>query len=278
MSPAVIGLTLAAAVLHAMWNALLRSGHDRLWSITVMSFVTTAGAAPLALLLPAPLSASWPYIGVSAALQVAYSVLLAFTYESGELSQVYPFIRGSVPILVSIGGFLVAGQRLSGSALLGIACVSTGILSLGFDKSRAEARTILLALATALFVASYVTTDGLGVRLAGNAQSYVAWIFLAYGALQPALFLLLRRRIVVNPRSRETLKAMLAGAASLVSYGAVVTALSLGKLGSVSALRETSVVFSALIGRILLHEAVTRRRWAACLAVALGAACIGYAP
>ncbi len=277
MGPAVIGLALSAAALHAMWNALLRSGGDRLWSITVMSFVTTAGAAPFAWLLPTPLPESWPYIGISAALQVAYSIFLAYTYESGELSEVYPLIRGSVPILVSIGGFLIAGQRLSGSALLGIACVSAGILSLGLDK-RAEPRTVLLALATALFVASYVTTDGLGVRRAGNAQSYVAWIFLTYGALQPVVFLLLRRRIVVNPRSRETLKAVAAGAVSLLSYGAVVTALSLGKLGSVSALRETSVVFSALIGRILLHEVVTVRRWAGCFAVAFGAACIGYAP
>ena len=277
MSPTVICLTLFAAMLHAMWNAALRSGVDRLWFITVMSFATTVAAIPFALLLPLPLSKSWMYVGISAVLQVVYSIFLAHAYRYGELGQVYPIVRGSVPLMVSIAGFVLAGQRLSSSALLGVTLICLGIISLASGAARAGAKSVVLALATALLVASYVTADGIGVRVAGSAQSYAAWIFLIYGALMPLAFVLLRRGIAVDLRSPETRKALAGGMVSFLSYGAITAALALGKVGPISALRETSIVFSALLGRIVLGEALTPRRILACIVVTLGAVCIGYA-
>jgi len=277
VSPTVICLTLFAAMLHAMWNAALRSGVDRLWFITVMSFATTVAAIPFALLLPLPLSKSWMYVGISAVLQVVYSIFLAHAYRYGELGQVYPIVRGSVPLMVSIAGFVLAGQRLSSSALLGVTLICLGIISLASGAARAGAKSVVLALATALLVASYVTADGIGVRVAGSAQSYAAWIFLIYGALMPLAFVLLRRGIAVDLRSPETRKALAGGMVSFLSYGAITAALALGKVGPISALRETSIVFSALLGRIVLGEALTPRRILACIVVTLGAVCIGYA-
>lgn len=277
MRPTAIALTLLAAVLHATWNALLRSSLDRLWSVTIMSFATTLAAVPFALLLPVPLTQSWTYLGISAVLQVAYIILLAHAYRSGELAQVYPVVRGSVPLLVTIGGFVLAGQRVGPAGLLGIALISLGIVSLAFGRVRAEAKTLALGLLTALLVASYVTADGIGVRLSGNPQSYAAWIFLIYGALLPATFLLLRGRITVKLRAPETVKAMTGGFISLASYGAIIAALAVSKLGPVSALRETSIVFAALIGHIVLGERLTGRRVLVCLAVTLGAVCIAFA-
>ncbi len=277
MSPTVIGLTLFAAVLHATWNAALRSGADRLWFITVMSFATTLAAIPFVLLLPLPLPKSWMYLGISAVLQVVYSIFLARAYRYGELGQVYPVVRGSVPLMVSIGGFVLAGQRLSSSALLGVTLICLGIISLASGAVRAGAKSVVLALATASLVASYVTADGVGVRFAGSPQSYAAWIFLIYGALMPLAFVLLRRGITVDLRSPETLKALAGGMVSFLSYGAITAALALGKVGPISALRETSIVFSALLGRIVLGEALTPRRILACVVVTLGAVCIGYA-
>lgn len=274
MKPAVIGLALFAAVLHATWNTLLHSGVDRLWSITVMSFATTIAAIPLAFFLPFPFPASWPYLAISAVLQVCYSIFLAQAYRVGELGLVYPVVRGSVPLLVTLGGFALAGQRLSASALLGVALVSVGILSVAVGRFRTDGRTLALAIVTALFVASYVTADGLGVRVAGNAQAYTAWIFLLYGALMPATYLLVRRELTVRPLAPETLKAIAGGFISLGSYGAVLAAFALGNVGPIAALRETSVVFSALLGRVVLGEALTPRRIAACLAVAVGAICL----
>ena len=277
LSLLVIVLPLCAAVLHATWNAALRSSADRLWFVTVMSFSSTLAAIPLVVMLPPPLKESWGYLGLSALLQVIYSFLLAYAYALGELGLVYPIVRGSVPLLVTVGGFLLAGQRLSGLALAGIVLISAAIVSQATGRVRTERKAVGHAVVTALFVASYVIADALGVRRAGNPQSYAAWIWMVYGALMPAGFLLLRRPITFRLEARDSCKALAGGLLSFGSYGAVIAALALGNVGAISALRETSIVFSALIGRVFLGEALTLRRALVCLAVTAGAVLIGYA-
>jgi drug/metabolite transporter (DMT)-like permease len=277
MSALVIVLPLCAAVLHATWNAALRSSADRLWFVTVMSFASSLAAIPFVVMLPVPARESWPYLGVSAVLQVVYSFLLAYAYALGELGLVYPIVRGSVPLLVTVGGFLLAGQRLGGSALLGIVLISAAVLSQALGSAHTERKAVMHAIVTALFVASYVIADALGVRLAGNPQSYAGWIWVIYGALMPAGFLLLRGPIALRLESRDTWKALAGGLLSFGSYGAVIAALALGSVGAISALRETSIVFSALIGRFFLGESLTPRRALVCLTVTAGAVLIGYA-
>jgi drug/metabolite transporter (DMT)-like permease len=276
MSPAVVGLVLFAAALHATWNAVLRSGADRLWSVTVMSFATTVVAIPFAVVLPLPASPSWPYLLLSSCLQVGYSVFLVYAYGQGELGRVYPIVRGSVPLLVTLGGFLLAGQHPSAVSLLGVVLVALGIMSLALGRRRATAKSVVLAFITGLFVASYVTADGIGVRLAGDPRAYAAWIFLIYGALMPTTFMAVRGRLALDVLSAETLKALAGGVISLIAYVAVILALALGPIGPISALRETSVIFAVLIGRIFLGEALTMRRLAACAVIAFGASCLGY--
>ncbi|HYL01051.1 MAG TPA: DMT family transporter [Steroidobacteraceae bacterium] len=273
----MIVLPLCAAVLHATWNAALRSSADRMWFVTVMSFASTVAAIPFVLLLPAPLKASWAYLAVSALLQTVYAFLLAYAYALGELGLVYPIVRGSVPLLVTVGGFLLAGQRLGGLALLGVVLISAAIVSQAWGSARTERKAVTHAIVTALFVGSYVIADALGVRLAGNAQSYAAWIWMIYGVLMPAGYLLLRRRMRLELRARDTWKAAAGGLLSFGSYGAVIAALALGNVGAISALRETSIVFSALIGRMFLGERLSVRRALVCLTVTAGAVLIGYA-
>ncbi len=275
MSAAVIGLALFAAMLHASWNAVLRTGADRLWTVTVMSFAMTAIALPVALALPGPPPAAWPYLILSSSLQVGYSVFLVAAYRSGELGQVYPIVRGSVPLLVTLGGFLLAGQPLSLGAVAGVVLVALGIMSLSLGKGRATTGSIALALTTGLFIAGYTTVDAIGVRETGNPAVYAAWISLIYGILLPAACIIIRGRLTLDLRSPETLKALAGGVVSLLAYGAVIAAFTLGPVGPITALRETSVVFAALIGRLFLGEALTFRRVGACAVVALGAICLG---
>lgn len=277
MSPLVIALALSAAVLHATWNAALRSGADRAQFVTVMSFATTVATVPLLVLLPLPAAASWPYLGVSAVLQVIYSFLLAYAYRHGELGQIYPIVRGSVPVLVTLGGLALAGQHLSPLALVGVGLISTAIVSLALQGGHTGRKVVALGVVTALFVASYVTADVLGVQRAGRPQSYAAWIWLAYGILMPLGLLVVQGRVRIDLSARDVVKALIGGLLSFASYGAIIAALALGKAGSISALRETGIVFSALIGRLFLGEVLTLRRLAVCLAVTLGAVCIGYA-
>jgi len=275
VSPAAIALALSAAVLHASWNAVLRTGTDRLWTVTVMSFAMTAIAVPVALALPFPPSTAWPYLILSSGLQVGYSIFLVAAYRHGELGQVYPIIRGSVPLLVTLGGFVLARQHLSVGAVSGVVLVALGIMSLALGKGRATPASILLALTTGLFIASYTTVDAIGVRETGNPIAYAAWISLIYGSLLPLAFIVIRGRPTLSLHSPETLKALAGGVVSLLAYGAVIAAFALGPVGPITALRETSVVFAALIGRMFLGEVLTLRRVGACAVVALGAICLG---
>lgn len=275
MSATVIGLALFAAVLHAIWNAFLRSGGDRLWTVTVMSFASTAAALPLLFVYPLPASGTWPYIALSALLQVGYSVFLVAAYRHGELGQVYPIVRGTVPLLVTVGSFLFAGDRLDEYQISGIVLVSVGIMSLTLGKGRASISSILFALATGGIIAAYAMVDSIGVRQAGQSAAYTAWVLVLYGTLLPAAFVIMRGKLSVDIRSPETWKALGGGLVAMVAYGVVVAAFALGPAGPITALRETSVVFAFLIGWLFLRETLTFRRVVACLIVAGGAVLLG---
>lgn len=276
MSATVIGLALFAAILHASWNAFLRTGSDRLWTVTVMSFSATIAAVPLALFHPLPAASAWPYIVLSACLQVGYSFFLVAAYRYGELGQVYPIVRGSVPLLVTVGGFVLAGERLSTLQTLGVVLAALGIMGLSLGKGRAATKSILYALATGVIIAAYATVDAIGVRSAGSSGAYTAWVLLTYGVLLPVTFIICRGKLTVDLRSPDALKALGGGIFALIAYGAVIAAFALGPAGPITAIRETSVVFAVLIGRLFLGETLTPKRIAACGVVALGAICLGY--
>ncbi|MEZ0212393.1 MAG: EamA family transporter [Xanthobacteraceae bacterium] len=276
MSGTVIALALFAAVLHALWNAFLRTGADRLWTVTVMSFSGTLVALPLVVLLPLPAAPAWPFIALSAALQVGYSLFLVAAYRSGELGQVYPIVRGTVPLLVTLGGYLFAGERLDAVQIAGVGLAAAGIMSLALGKGRAATSSLLYALATGVIIAAYATVDAVGVRQSGHAGAYTAWVLLLFGLLLPSTYRLVRGPLRVDPRAPATWKALGGGLAALVAYGAVIAAFALGPAGPVTALRETSVVFAVIIGRLFLGESLTLRRIIACTVVALGAVCLGH--
>jgi drug/metabolite transporter (DMT)-like permease len=276
MTPLVISLVLCAAILHASWNAVLRGRGDKLWSVTVMSFAATVVAIPVVALLPLPAPASWPYLALSVGLQVVYSWFLVLAYRLADLGQVYPMVRGSVPLLVTLGAAVFAGERLSVPAVSGIMLVSLGIMSLAFGKGRAQPKAVAAALANSVVIATYTVTDGIGARLSGNSFAYVSWIFVLYGVVMPAAFMARRGKLIVRWRAPETRTALLAGLVQLVTYGTVIWALTVAPIGPVSALRETSIVFAAFIGRIFLSEPLTARRLGASAVIAAGAACLGY--
>ncbi|NEU13786.1 EamA family transporter [Methylobacterium sp. BTF04] len=161
-------------------------------------------------------------------------------------------------------------------ALTGVLLVSAGILSLAFQGRGIGRVSLFYALGTGCFIGAYSVVDGIGVRLSGTPVGYTVWMCLLWGILAPPVYAALRdwRSLVRGPR--ETLVAAGGGVVSLIAYGIIIFAMSLGPMGPVSALRETSVVFAALIGRFFLHERLTVHRVAACIVVALGAICIGH--
>jgi drug/metabolite transporter (DMT)-like permease len=276
MSTGVAGLVLLAAVLHASWNALLRSDGDRFWRVTVMGFVGTAVMLPFVLLLPVPAAASWPYLAASAVVQVLYSLFLVRCYRVADLGSVYPVIRGGVPLLVCLGAALFAGERPRPVMLLGILLVSLGVVAMALGRHSGGATALGLAGATSALIACYTVIDGVGVRLAGDSVAYTAWIYVVYGALLPACYLAVRGRVVLRGRRAELGTAAAAGIGQLLTYAVMTFAFRHSALGPVSALRETSVVFAALIGWRFLGERFSTARAGACVAITLGACCLSY--
>ena len=269
--PLVLALVLGAALLHASWNALLRSGLDRLWSITLMCMVGAAAAAIATFFLPLPAPASWPYAGLSAVLQIGYCLFLVRAYEKGELGQIYPIARGAAPLLVALGAAVFAGERLGVQAFAGLALVSGGIVGLTLGRDRPDLRSSLDALVASAFIAGYMVCDGVGVRLSGHALSYVAWMTLAQGAPMPLVYLALRRRFPPIRLDAETLKSLGGGLLGLVAYTVVVWALSLAPMAKISGLRETSILFAAILGALFLKERFTLRRGACAAVITVGA-------
>jgi drug/metabolite transporter (DMT)-like permease len=271
------GSTLAASMLTSApsLNAVLRSGTDRLWVVTVMSLTMVPIAITFALFRPVPPSAAWPFLLLSALLQTGYSLFLVAAYRRGDLGQVYPIVRGTVPVLATLGGWVFAGEVLSATALAGIVLIVGGILGLVAGGRQTSRSLLPWALATGAIVASYATVDALGVREAGDPIAYSAWISLLFGSFITFVFRLTRGRLAIDMRSAETWNAAGGGLVSLLAYGLVITAFSLGPTGPITALRETSVVFAAVIGAAFLGEPLTMRRLTSCLVVALGAILIG---
>lgn len=274
MSTIAIALALVAAILHASWNAFLRNGADRLWSVTVMSLAGTLVALPFIAWFPLPEGEAWFYILMSATLQVGYSLFLVAAYRHGELGQVYPIVRGTVPLLVTLGGFLFFGEILGTFQTIGVMLVAAGIMSLSLGKTRAATSSLLFAFATGLVIACYSTVDSRGVKFVEQPAAYAMWVLFLYGLMLAITYAVLRRGLAIDIRSPVTWKAFGGGVVAMIAYGLVVVAYAFAPAGLVTAVRETSVVFAVLIGALFLGERPTLKRLFACLTVALGAICV----
>jgi uncharacterized membrane protein len=273
VTPFVLGCVTCAAILHAGWNAVLRGGSDRMWSMTLMMVAVTCITTVGAFFLPWPNADSWPYVIASALIHTAYNLSLVQTYRSGDLGQTYPISRGSSPVLVSLGAAVFAHEAVSVLAMIGIALVSGGIVSLAFQRGRVGADFLPAALVTGVLIGAYTVVDGIGVRLAGSSFAYTNTMFLLWSVTMPPLFIAMRGSPPVYTMA-QTATALTGGLVSLLAYGIIIWAMQSGAMGVVSALRETSVIYAAVIGRVFLREELTSRRISSCLAIAIGAACL----
>jgi drug/metabolite transporter (DMT)-like permease len=271
MSPLVIALVLGAAVLHAAWNALLRAGADRLWSIAVMCFLNALIALPIAISIAPPAAASLPYMVASAGVQILYTLFLVRSYRDGQLAHAYPIARGAAPLLVTRGAALFAGERLGPLGLVGVALVSGGIVAIAFGRGRPDAATTIAALGTGAFIAGYMVIDGIGVRLSGHPIGYASWQAVLEGAPLPLVYTAIRRRPPAVRLDGELAKMAVGALISFTAYGVVLWAMNRSPMGQVSALRETSILFAAVIGAVFLKERLTVRRLLGAAMIAGGA-------
>jgi drug/metabolite transporter (DMT)-like permease len=276
MESFVVLLVLFSALLHATWNAFLHLSEDRVWLLGMMAIPYVVVSAIGVLVLPLPAPAAWPYIVASAVLEWGYLLALIRAYRSGDFGQIYPIARGLSPMLVFVGALAFAGEALKPLAALGVALVSTGIMSLAFRRGmRFSGESVPFALLTGLFIATYSVVDGVGARVAGNGLSYIMWVYLIWNIPQflvawhwrgGAKGLFIGRALVM--------KGIASGVLALGAYCLIIEAYRYLPIAMVSALRELSSIFAVLIGWIFMREKLTARRIVACALVTLGAVLI----
>ncbi len=275
MTPFVLACVMCAAILHASWNAVLRGGSDRLWSMTLMMIAVACTTAIMLVFVPWPNAASWPYVIASATIHTGYNLSLVRTYRSGDLGQTYPVSRGSSPVLVTLGAAIFAHETLNIASSIGIALVAGGILSLAFQGKGVRTDFLPAAFTTGVLIGAYTVVDGIGVRLSENSLAYSTSMFLLWSITMPAIYYAMRGKPPSYTKA-QTVMALTGGIVSILAYGIVIWAMQYDAMGVVSALRETSVVYAAIIGRFLLKEKLTVRRITSCVAIAVGAACLAY--
>ncbi|MCD8536758.1 MAG: DMT family transporter [Burkholderiaceae bacterium] len=262
---------LGAAALHATWNAWVRGGTNPLLHTAALVIWTGIIAIPVAIVLPLPNPASWPWLALSIALHVVYYFTLARAYKHGALSVVYPIMRGGAPVLVSFGTWAFIGESLSPAGWYGVVLVSLGVLAIAFKAKLENARAAIgWAVACSITIATYSIVDGQGARLSQNALSFTAWLFILESIVFTALLGMAGQGKQLASYIRERVGATaLGGLLSAVGYATVLWAMTQAPLALVSATRETSVLFAALLGVWLLKERLTLRQWAgACVIVA----------
>ena len=269
----LVFLVLLAAVLHASWNAVVKSSGDRFLSFAAIRGTGTVIAAGATFFVTVPLSEAWPYLVAGWVIHNCYYVVLLQSYRFGDLSHVYPLARGIAPVTVAVLAAIFAGEVPNAGGVAGIGLVSAGIISLMFtgpDMAQGGLKPVLLAVVTGLFIASYTVVDGLGIRLGETALGYIVWLNIGEGIPFMIAAIALRPKEVVPflklhwPRTTGT------GLLVVLAYGLVLYALSQGAMAHVSALRETSVLFAAVIGVVVLREPVGLRRIAAAAVIVAG--------
>ena len=272
---------LGGAVLHAGWNALVKSSGDKELDTALVHFLGAVVALPLLLIVGPPPAAALPFIAASLVIHIGYYIALAGAYQHGELGLTYPIMRGFAPLLVALGSSAVLGEAPTAAAWIGIVGITLGVALVGLahpGQTLHHRKALGFAFANALIIAIYTFVDGKGVRetvAAGHsAAAYVMLLFVLDGLPYPSLVFFRRdaagRRAILAYARRRWPLAALGGAASIGSYAIALWAMTVAPIASVAALRETSVLFAALLGVWLLKEKFGVQRGIGTLAIVAG--------
>ncbi len=251
---------------------MVKSSRDVLLDITVVILCGCMVAAPLLLLVTPPARASWPYLAASVVLHVGYYVALVGAYRAGDLSHGYPIMRGVAPLLVALCAAAWLGEVPRPAVWAGVLLICGGVLSLGLAGFRWRESRVSTgwALANAVIIAAYTLVDAAGVRASGSPEAYVLWLFVLDGLPFPLVVFFLKKQALIKYVKQFWLRGLASGVLSGAAYGIALWAMARAPVAAVAALRETSVVFAALIGAYLLKEGHIRQRLAGAATVLAG--------
>jgi drug/metabolite transporter (DMT)-like permease len=261
---------IAAAVTHAVWNAIAHGIKDQTLAFALIGVGGIAIGIPLVIVAAMPRSDCWPYLLGSVVIHVFYNLLLMRCYRLGEFCQGFPLARGTSPLVVTILAAIFIHEHLTLAQIAGVLVVSAGLATLVLAGRRPGRAAFLAAVGTGLTIAAYTTVDGVGVRLSGSPVGYIGWLMVLESLCVPMFAVVRRRDVLLKQPKRILLAGLAAGALSVLAYGLVLWAQTRGALAPIAALRETSVIFGAIIGTLIFREPFGRTRIAATVLVAAG--------
>jgi drug/metabolite transporter (DMT)-like permease len=274
MSLTVFLAVIAAAAMHAAWNALVKVRTDRFASISITALGMALVAVPVLPFVDVPHAAVWPWIVASVIIHVGYRLFLIMAYDAGDLAQTYPLARGAAPLMTAVGAIFLVHEVPGPIAILGILLLSGGTLLMslrGGLLGQLNGRAVGYALATSVFISGYTLVDGNGARLASTASSYAAWLFLCDGLCSMVIGFYYRGKKLLHVIAREWKTGLMAGALSAGSYWIAMWAMTRAPIASVAALRETSIVFAMIISVFVIGERMTAWRITAAACIVAGA-------
>jgi drug/metabolite transporter (DMT)-like permease len=262
VSLTIVFAVLFSALLHATWNSLAHNISDRLVGFALIGVADAVGGAVMVAVAGLPPAGAWPFIIASAALHVVYNSLLLTSYQLGEFSQMYPLARGTSPWVVALVSVVWLGHELPITELAGVLTVSAGLIGLvlvGGRPGRKDLPALAAAVLTGLVIAAYTVVDGTGVQQA-PLFAYTGWMFLLQGPPLAVAAVIRRGRQLPEALRASAVSGLAGGVISIAAYTIVLWAQQSGALAPIAALRETSIVFGALIGAVFLGERLGARR------------------
>jgi len=274
MDTFVFAAVLFAAACHAGWNATIKRTLDPLATTVLISIGAALVSLAAVPFVGLPNAAAWPWVIASVVVHLVYFGALIESYRAGDMGQVYPIARGTAPLLTALASPFFVGERVGIFAWAGIVLLASGVFLLslrgGRDLTKLNFRAVAYALLTALTICAYSLVDGIGARLAGSANAYSVALFVGIGPVMVAYAFFRSGQGVFPIMARYWKTGLAGGALQLGSYGIAIWAMTLAPIAIVAALRESSVLFGALIAVIFLKEPLRASRIVAALMIVVG--------
>jgi drug/metabolite transporter (DMT)-like permease len=269
MENAASVLILVSGFAHAIVNAILKAGNDKMSRRALIDGFSALLVAPAAFLVPLP-SNAWGWLITSCAVHGLYLLALIKSFEQADMTVAYPIARGLAPMLAAAGAVAIFHEPITGYIVAGIVLIAIGVMFIGVSH-RLKRSALLWAMLTGSCIAAYTVIDAQGVRAAPTAASYIVWTFLLLGGALGTFFAIWRGRAFFASVAGQWKPGLAAGALSIITYGFALWAFRLGATPRLAALRETSILFGTAIAVIFLNERLNKMRTAGVMAIAVGA-------
>jgi len=274
MDPGIIIIVLAAAAMHAGWNAIAKTGSDPFISISLIGIFGGFATMTLLPFIPVPPDELWPWIVASALVHTGYKLFLIQAYKAGDLSQVYPLARGTAPLIVTIFSIFFLDEAFGSFQIFGVIVLVSGIWLMGVRGSatlgRLDGRAVFFAIATSMFIATYTIIDGLAGRIAPTVLTFLVYMTSLDGIILAIIFICVRGTSGLRQIAPFWRQGLIGGIMSNTAFALSIWAMKSAPIALVAALRETSIIFAVLIARVVLKEKMTGWRIAAALLIATG--------